>query len=62
MGVPIFQIMSEVEVMLSFGHKVIILSISKVNIQPKTSFTKVAHFHILHICDHHIKSENENVI
>ena len=32
------------KVKLSFGHKAVISSLSKLNINPKTSFTKVAQF------------------
>ena len=35
------------KVKLSFGHKVVILSLSKLNIKSKTSFTKVLQFGML---------------
>ena len=35
------------KVKLSFGHKAVISSLSKLNIESKTSFTKVAQFGML---------------
>ena len=38
------MIFEKVKLKMSFGHKAVILSLSKLNIESKTSFTKVAQF------------------
>ena len=41
------MIFEKVKLEMSFGHKAVILSFSKLNIESKTSFTKVAQFGML---------------
>ena len=46
-GMPFENISIKVKVMLSFGHKAVISSVSKLTYNQKTSSTKVAQFGML---------------